>query len=151
MAERYEVYIDGGCQPNPGGMAAYGLIVFINNGKGLNNETFREGKVIGKGPSMSNNVAEYAGLARFINWFGQNECKPVVINSDSQLLVNQMGKDWKIKNGLYAVSARQCLILLRLAGLEPPLIIFKWLERAHNLADEVATKALSEAGVVRQH
>lgn len=59
--KRLEVFIDGCCEPvNPGGTAAYGVVVKCE-GKVL----FSEGKIVGSGNGISNNVAEYSGLLAF--------------------------------------------------------------------------------------
>jgi ribonuclease HI len=60
------VYIDGACKPvNPGGTASYGLVVkFHQTGEVL----YQEAKIVGSGPFMSNNVAEYSALLAFLKW-----------------------------------------------------------------------------------
>ena len=50
------VYFDGACDPNPGGHAGWGAVITID---GKSEGLFG---YVGFGPTMSNNVAEYAGL-----------------------------------------------------------------------------------------
>ena len=94
-----EVYVDGLCEPqNPGGIATYGFVV-LRDGEVI---TERCG-MVGSGQGMSNNVAEYAGLCAALEYLldrGYNQ-EEIVIRSDSQLIVNQMSGQWKIRGGLY--------------------------------------------------
>ena len=87
------VYVDGLCEPvNPGGTATYGYTV--------RNETdvVRRFGVVGHGPRMSNNVAEYAALCEALNFLVSKKLItiPTEVRSDSRLLVNQMNGHWKV-------------------------------------------------------
>ena len=75
-----KVFIDGACEPcNPGGTAAFGLVVYRDDKRVL-----PKGKVIGEGVAYSNNVAEYAGLLEFLRlWQGIED---TVVYSDSLML-----------------------------------------------------------------
>ena len=154
-----EVYIDGGCEPNPGGTAAYGVLVQkVGGSPGLGHPqevVWRIGQVVGSGPSFSNNVAEYEGLLAFLNWYeGSSHCmEAVVIRSDSQMLVNQINGNWRIKGGLYADRARRAKVLVDQLWPSPKIGKFKicWIPREENLADSIATRSLGEAGVVRRN
>jgi len=84
-----KVYIDGLCKPkNPGGIAAYGIVVYIDDTR-----TYKNKGVVGEGSKMSNNVAEYAALCSALSRLAEKYSQdPITIMSDSQLLVNQMNK-----------------------------------------------------------
>ena len=101
----FTAYIDGGCSPtNPGGTAVAKFLIKDPTGRYLHSEN----NVIGTGPRMSNNVAEYCALIALLDWvkrYGPEKILSLVILSDSTLVVNQINGDFKIKNGLYRESA----------------------------------------------
>ncbi len=131
-----KVYIDGCCEPNPGGTASYGMVVYRDDVR-----IFSKGVVIGTGAAMSNNVAEYAGLIAFLMlWHGQEEA---AIHSDSQLLVRQMSGEWKAHAGLYLDY-----YLKANAMCEGKPITFKWISREENTeADKLSIDALLAVGI----
>lgn len=133
-----KVFIDGACEPiNPGGTAAYGLVVYRDIKR-----LYAEGKVIGSGAEFSNNVAEYAGLLAFLRLLKGNE--PVIIYSDSQLVVNQMSELWAAHKGLYLDSYHEAIGLCK--G-QP--ISFVWIRKEENTeAHNLAIQALSKAGIL---
>jgi ribonuclease HI len=99
-----EIYFDGLCQPiNPGGIACYAFVVksdgkTIYSDYGLATEPFSL--------DSTNNVAEYTGLAKALEWLVENNLisDKVEINSDSQLIVNHL-------IGLYKVKAKRIVPL----------------------------------------
>lgn len=58
------IYFDGLCEPrNPGGIATYGYVVYKDE------KVIKKGcRAIGEGQGMTNNVAEYSGLKRALEW-----------------------------------------------------------------------------------
>jgi ribonuclease HI len=96
----FTAYIDGSCAPvNPGGTAVSKFLV-LDNGKRI----FSESLVIGSGPGMSNNLAEYAALVALLDWitrFGSEHIQKMTIFCDSSLVVNQMVGSFRVKTGLY--------------------------------------------------
>ena len=86
------IHFDGACEPvNPGGTASWGYTVKNNFG-----ELLRSGHgIVGKGPGMTNNVAEYHGLIEGIKGaleFGF--VGPFEIYGDSSLVINMVSKKW---------------------------------------------------------
>ena len=168
-----EAYIDGCCEPNPGGTASFGILVL----KGSNRSTamattfalaygreetsyYRNGKkvvweysgIVGAGVEMSNNVAEYAALVRLLEWLDGNLLpgQQVSVLSDSQLLVNQMSLKWSAKSGkLYYPYYTRAIHLMLIGGFKGR-ISFRWIGRESNLADRLAVEALAEVGIVRR-
>lgn len=132
------VYIDGLCEPvNPGGTAAYGFVIEKDG-----NILVEKGEIIGSGPKMSNNVAEYSALVEAMKWLiekGLNNEK-VVIMADSQLVVNQMTKLWRVKGGLYVEKHYEA----RKLGKMFTDIEFEWIPRELNKADALARKAVTQ-------
>ncbi|HXV46581.1 MAG TPA: ribonuclease HI, partial [Nitrososphaera sp.] len=92
-----EVYFDGLCQPvNPGGIACYAFVV-KNDGKTIHSGYGVAGEPFSK--DSTNNVAEYTALVKAFEWLvAYNHVRDkVVINSDSQLVVNQLQGNYKVK------------------------------------------------------
>jgi len=153
-----EVWIDGACEPiNPKGTASYGLVI-KHNGIVL----FREGKVIGKGEGYSNNVAEYSGLIAFLKWcenngylthedFEAQEYEKALIQSDSQLLINQMTHMWQVNKGMYVPYWNQASELISHLGIENKLF-YRWIPREQNQeADDLSKQALIAVGIKPRH
>jgi ribonuclease HI len=92
---KYVVYCDGACDPNPGGAAGYGFVVFA----GLR-RLHAEAGAVGRGPEMTSNVAEYTALIRALEHLRPSLAAgdSVEIRADSELLVRQL-------NRVYAVRA----------------------------------------------
>lgn len=86
------IYSDGGSRGNPG-RAAYGFII-LDNEKSV---VYKEGKYIG---IATNNVAEYMGVVKSLEWVNNNLKNIASINIivDSELLAKQMTGVYKIKN-----------------------------------------------------
>jgi probable phosphoglycerate mutase len=122
---------DGGARGNPG-PAAYGYVLESEDGHVL----AARGETIGV---ATNNVAEYsgliAGLAKAVE-LGVDELEVV---SDSELLVNQMRGDYKVKNErLRELVAEATELADRL-----PKVRYTAVRRAHNeLADRLVNEAL---------
>ena len=133
-----QIYIDGGCAPvNPGGTAAYGILA-CSEEKRLGSDK----GIVGKGPEMSNNVAEYYALGKVLQYLILN-CpseKEVRIYSDSNLLVQQMSGKFRAKKGLYLSHYRTAKALLEQVK-EKREVIFIWIPRENNLADTLVQEA----------
>jgi ribonuclease HI len=137
-----EVYFDGLCQPiNPGGIACYAFIVksdgrIIYCDYGIAGEPFSE--------DSTNNVAEYTALTKALQWLLANDysSKKVEIKSDSQLIVNQLTGDYKVK-------ARRIMPLYKeVLSLKSKFqdIQIKWVPRDKNReADKLTNKAYNKA------
>ena len=94
----YKCWFDGACEPiNPGGKASFGIVIECDG------ETIHETSgIIGSGPAMSNNVAEYAGISEIFGYLLSIEAKgEVFIKGDSNMVVEQLNGRWKARGGLY--------------------------------------------------
>ena len=134
-----EIWIDGSCEPiNPGGTGCIGYII-KNNGA-----TIAVGsQTVGKGEGMTNNVAEYYALIYALKEIRRLklENEDVLVRSDSQLLVNQMNRKWK-------VHATHILRLVHEARNLAPLSRFRieWISREENEeADQLARSAYKKS------
>jgi len=131
------VHVDGLCEPiNPGGTATFGYVI-RDDSRGV---LARKSGVVGKGPPMSNSVAEYAALCEALEFLlkGKLEYSVIEVRSDSTLVVNQMSGNWKFRKGLYhekyLEAARLCA---RFAKLR-----FRWIPREENEeADQLTREA----------
>src|ERR1035437_3532423 len=86
----YTANIDGAARGNPG-PASYGVIVRRPDGTPLESL----GKYIGR---HTNNVAEYYALIAALDYAAAKGIKRLRVQSDSQLIVNQMKGLYKVKH-----------------------------------------------------
>ena len=86
----YTANIDGAARGNPG-PASYGLVLRRPDGTPLESL----GKYIGR---HTNNVAEYYALIAALDYAAANGIKRLRVQSDSQLIVNQMKGLYKVKH-----------------------------------------------------
>ena len=135
------VHVDGLCEPvNPGGTATYGYIIRNDAGRDI----ARKSGVVGKGPEMSNNVAEYAALCEALRFLISEKMTrlPIEIRSDSRLLVNQMKGEWKFHKGLYAQEFTDAKALVT----EFDRVKFKWIPREENEEADALSREAYGAG-----
>jgi ribonuclease HI len=89
-AAAYRANIDGGSRGNPG-PASYGVVIRDPRGEIVT----KLKKYIGR---MTNNVAEYYGLIAALDYAQSHGIRALRIESDSELLVNQMRGRYKVKS-----------------------------------------------------
>lgn len=137
-----EVYFDGLCQPiNPGGISCYAFLVksggrTIYSDYGIAVEPFSQ--------DSTNNVAEYTALVKALQWLLEKNLgsTKVEIKSDSQLIVNQLTGDYKVKSKRIMSLYKQVLLLKR----KFQDIEIKWVPREKNReADRLTNKAYNKA------
>ena len=137
-----EVYFDGLCQPiNPGGISCYAFLVksggrTIYSDYGIAVEPFSQ--------DSTNNVAEYTALIKALQWLLENNLgrAKVEIKSDSQLIVNQITGDYKVKSKRI-ISLYKQVLLLKSKFQD---IQIKWIPREKNReADRLTNKAYNKA------
>ena len=126
-------YVDGGSRGNPG-PAGYGVRIERD-----------EGTVIELKESLghtTNNVAEYSGLVAGLAKALELGLDEVEVVSDSELLVNQMRGDYKVKNDtLRGLVAEATALADRLRKVR-----YTAVRREHNdLADKLVNDALDAA------
>jgi ribonuclease HI len=153
-----ECFFDGCCEPiNPGGTAAYGVVIFQEYGRpNTRSLIFNESKIFrpikGREKETSNNVAEYSGFEAILRFLLENKLneEAIIVHGDSRLVICQMfvacgyRKRWRILGGLYTPIALRCRELLK----QFPRIKGEWIPREeNNLADELSKAELHKAGV----
>jgi len=117
----YTLNFDGSCGPkNPGGTAAYGFVLRdISNPA---SPTTGNG-VIGTGPGMSNNLAEFVALAKGLIAYETvaNRGDFLQVRGDSKLVIQVMNRKWRASSDkLYYegyVLANELLINIRAKGV----------------------------------
>lgn len=138
MQEKIIIFTDGGSRGNPG---ISGAGVFMVDEK--NQEIYREHKYLGL---KTNNEAEYLALNLALNYLKNKLKKPtaLVFKLDSKLVVEQMNKNWKIKEGRLKVLAEDNWKILSL--LPHSTCEIKYIPRAENeVADALANQAMDLA------
>ena len=129
-------HFDGSCDPNPGGRCAFGFVVrkdgrLLHEGRGL---------AAPPGPGATNNVAEYTGCIRALEWLRyENRREPIVLRGDSELILKQIKGVYKVKSPLLAPLYWRVRELLP----EFPALRLEWIPREQNAhADRLASSAL---------
>lgn len=125
-----ELFSDGACWPNPGGLAAYGYVIMDG------------GEMIGSGSGMvwadpvSNNVAEYHGAIAALTAAQESGYTNVTLYVDSDLVQCQVRdkKPWKCKAAHLVALRDRARELLKAVDGE-----IVWVPREENtLADAIA-------------
>jgi len=134
-----EAYFDGLCDPNPGGVATYGFLIKrdgkkIDEGHGLAGTP--------KTPQATNNVAEYTGLIKALEWLVAHKIKDeIVVRGDSDLVIKQVNGEYKVKSALLAPLHGQ----VRELAEDLPKARFEWIPRDRNAdADRLTNLAYAE-------
>ncbi|MBU4350513.1 reverse transcriptase-like protein [bacterium] len=131
--------VDGACYPNPGNMAI-GIVIYKDG------ELFKKvSEAIGYG---TNNIAEYKALIRGLEEAKKINPERIDVYCDSQLVVKQLNKKYKVKNkGIIPLFNRVEEIIRTIPGK----IYFIWDRRDNNfVADGLAKRALSEEEISKR-
>jgi probable phosphoglycerate mutase len=127
------VNIDGGSRGNPG-PAGYGVVIHLDDGS-----VVRLKEALGV---ATNNVAEYRGLLRALEWAAHQGLSRVLVRSDSLLLVQQMRGIFRVKNaGLQPLFIEAQRLARGIGSVE-----FEHVRRELNAeADRLANEAMDAA------
>jgi ribonuclease HI len=132
------VYFDGGCEPkNPGGVSTWGFAVHrdgekIHEAWGLATKPFT--------PDATSNMGEYTAALRAVEYLVEKGLagEKIEVRGDSQLIVNQVSGNWKVK----AANLRPLHGAIRKLLPKFTSIRFTWIPREENAeADELAGRA----------
>jgi ribonuclease HI len=137
------VYFDGLCEPkNPGGVSTYGFVVYRGQDKlvackGLAAEPFS--------PDSSNNVGEYYGLIRALEWLSKNpkidKSSKIQVQGDSKVVIAQMRGEFKTRSKRLSPLNTKARELAE--GF--PNMSFRWIPRSENVeADGMSRLAYEE-------
>ena len=136
------LFFDGLCEPkNPGGVACYGFIVF--QGSSSEGPRLFEGYGVAAepGPDSTNNVGEYTGLIKGLEWIQENTKDQIVeILGDSQVVIYHLTGEYKVRSPrLMPLYQKTFSILERFRWTA------KWIPREENtIADALSQKAYNE-------
>lgn len=131
--------IDGACYPNPGNMAI-GIVIYKDG------ELFKKiSEFIGYG---TNNIAEYKALIRGLEEVKKINPERIDVYCDSQLVVKQLNKKYKVKNkGIIPLFN----LVEEIIRTIPGKIYFIWNRRDNNfVADGLAKRALVEEEIMKR-
>lgn len=126
-------YTDGGARNNPG-PAGIGVVLYDENKKII--ETHKE--YIGE---ATNNQAEYRALVKALELAEKYSPRAIECFLDSELVVKQLNKEYKVKDPSLQVLYNQILDLAIFKNIS-----FKHVRREQNkLADKLVNEAIDEA------
>lgn len=129
MNKTIDVYCDGGSRGNPG-QGAYGCLIGDVELSGYLGHT-------------TNNKAEYQAVIHALEWIRDNireRSGSIIVNLDSQLVVEQLNGNYKVKNqGLAPLYWQVRDLIVELEGR----VMFKYVPRSQNKkADRLVNKVL---------
>lgn len=113
---RYEIVFDGGALGNPG--KGYGSYEITSNGEVVRHVRHDYGD------NVTNNQAEYRTLIEALAWLAEHlgeraSAAHVLVNGDSQLVLNQLLGRWKVKNeGLRPFHQQASALLRKFGGVD---------------------------------
>ena len=103
-------YFDGGARGNPG-PAGYGVYIVDALGNVLSEQHGSLG-------TATNNIAEYHGLIAALQWAVEHEVKQITVKGDSQLIVEQMRGNYKVKNeGLKPLYLQARMLVMQIGDV----------------------------------
>ena len=123
-----QVYFDGLCQPcNPKGIACYAFLVkkeqnIIHSEYGFAAEPYSA--------DATNNVAEYIAIIRALEWLLANnyENEKIMIKGDSQLVVSQIKRKFKVKaTTIIPLYHKVMFLISKFTNIQ-----FEWIPREQN-------------------
>ena len=131
---KYNIFCDGGARGNPG-PAAIGVVI-----KDAHHQVIKTiGQTIG---AATNNQAEYRAVLAALNWLKNQPPAETTIFLDSQLLVEQLNGNYKVKNSeLKNLHSQARALIMELGGK----IGFQYIPRERNRpADQLVNEALDK-------
>lgn len=138
------VYCDGLCEPNPGGIATCGWVVYKGESR-----IKKSCSLICEGPGSSNNTAEYAAVIRALEWLLEKEFQDrrIKVRTDSQLVVYQLTGRYSVRSPMIIPLFKKAVELINQFGS----ISFEWIPREQNKeADELSKKAYKRTLAIRK-
>lgn len=142
---QYKLHFDGSCGPkNPGGTAAYGYALYIEGEE----VPVRVGSgIIGTGPGMTNNLAEFYALDKgltegFIFCHDTAVRHSLSVYGDSNLVIQIMNGHWRPNpEKAYFPAYEDALSNLRLIRQRGHRVSFDWIPRKQNQMVDDLSKA----------
>jgi ribonuclease HI len=133
------IYTDGGSRGNPG-ISGYGFVVFDQNHQLIHQQS----KFLG---IKTNNEAEYMGVIDALTWVNQNLSRfspqKIIFFSDSQLLVRQLQRVYKVKSPNLKPLFESALSLI--SQIKVPVTFTDIRRESNQLADSLANQAMDKS------
>jgi ribonuclease HI len=127
-------YIDGLVEPRNPGTGTFAYTIYDGN------KRLAEGSGLA-GHEVTSNYAEYTALAEALKKLKALGLEgDILIRSDSQLLIGQMSKGWKVKGGMYVEKLKEARELMRNFGS----VTFEWVPREQNSEADLLTRVAYE-------
>lgn len=103
-------YFDGGARSNPG-PAGYGVYIVDDQGAVL-------AELSGSLGITTNNIAEYNGLIAALQWAVDHHVTEIAIKGDSQLIIEQMRGNYKVKHeGLKPLYLKARMLVMQIGNV----------------------------------
>ena len=132
----YEIYIDGGCKPNPG-KASCGFVVYKNR------QVVYENKyLLG---IATNNVAELRAAQIAIQWCVDNKIKSVKMHTDSWLVYIWLGRKFMPKEPRLFQIKKEILAIEN----QPQMTWVQIPREKNSHADRLCNEALSNGAEIK--
>lgn len=129
---KLKIFTDGASRGNPG-KAGAGAIIYTQS------NTILEELFLYLG-IKTNNEAEYLAVLLALKWMVKHNYNKAIINADSQLVVKQLKKEYRVKALKIIPLFEEIQKLIREHNLE---LEFNWIRRENNsYADSLANKAI---------
>ncbi len=133
--DKIEVYVDGACSGNPG-LAGCGI--FIKESSNCMKISVFLGEA-------TNNIAEYMALLIALDELKAKKAFPIIVYSDSELVVKQISGEYKVKDTRLKVLFNKVIGLIA----SFPEIEIKHIRREENkTADALARRAIALSRLV---
>jgi ribonuclease HI len=132
MSDTFTIHTDGGSRGNPG-PAAFAYTI-----ERLGASPIEVNGYLGE---TTNNIAEYAALVKALAHAVDLGATAVVVNSDSELLVQQMNGKYKVKNpGILPLYQEACRLAKEIGNVK-----IRHIYREHNSrADRLCNEAMDD-------
>lgn len=139
MQEKIKVFTDGGSRGNPG-IAGIGVYIESETGEKL----YESSKFLG---TKTNNESEYIAFIEALKYLDSLEEKPQEVEFflDSKLVVEQINKNWKIKEDRLRILAEEAWKIL--STLPFSRKVSHVLRAKNKEADRLANEAMDSASV----
>lgn len=133
-------YCDGACEPrNPGGWGVGGWVIRYDG------EILHRGAAdLGQYPEMTNNIAEYGAVRGALQQLLEMDFKPmpVVVRTDSQLIVRQLERKWGASTAHLITLRDECLALAKKLEARGCQVTYEWIPREQNKEADGMSRSL---------
>jgi len=134
---KYKIQFDGACRGNPSNIIGMGAILYDPDNKVVDTSS-RKYEI----EDGTNNVAEYLSLIDGLRLAQKYRVKNILVEGDSQLIINQINGKYKINSSKLLVYYKVVISLIESFDH----IEFQHIRREFNKeADQLANKALDES------